>query len=92
MECHRGRRGLAVFGRIRIGSWVGSKINKNNIDFEEEKDIFQKTFDLLYEVMDENAFKKYDKEKNKTVDVFLFHGNLRENGVINIFMNTKKKI
>ena len=41
-------------------------INKNNIDFEEEKDIFQKTFDLLYEVMDENAFKKYDKEKNKS--------------------------
>ena len=34
----------------------------------------------------------YDKEKNKTVDVFLFHGNLRESGVINMFMNTKKKI
>ena len=36
--------------------------------------------------------KSHDKEKNKTVDVFLFHGNLRENGVINMFMNTKKKI
>ena len=67
-------------------------INKNNIDFEEEKDIFQKTFDLLYEVMDENAFKKYDKEKNKTVDVFLFHGNLGENGVINMLMNVQRKI
>lgn len=36
--------------------------------------------------------KSHDKEKNKTVDVFLFHGNLRENGVINMFMNTKQKI
>ena len=36
--------------------------------------------------------KSHDKEKNKTVDVFLFHGNLRESGVINMFMNTKKKI
>ena len=41
-------------------------INENNINFEEEKEIFKKTFDLLYEVMDENAFKKYDKEKNRS--------------------------
>ena len=35
--------------------------------------------------------KSHDKEKNKTVDVFLFHGNLRENGVINMFMNTYRR-
>lgn len=46
-------------------------INENNIDFEKEKELFEKTFDLLYEVMDENAFKKYDKEKNKSYGAVL---------------------
>ncbi|MBS6560888.1 MAG: DUF262 domain-containing protein [Clostridiales bacterium] len=41
-------------------------INKDDIDFIKEEDIFKKTFDLLYKVMDENSFKKYDKEKNRS--------------------------
>ena len=41
-------------------------INKNNIDFDKEEELFKQTFDLLYEVMDENAFKKYDAEKGKS--------------------------
>ena len=36
--------------------------------------------------------KSHDKAIDKTVDMFSFHGNLGENGVINMFMNTKKKI
>ena len=36
--------------------------------------------------------KSHDKEKDKAVDMFLFHGNLRENGVINMLMNVQRKI
>lgn len=46
-------------------------INDNNINFEKEAELFRKTFDLLYEVMDENSFKKYDKEKNKSCGAVL---------------------
>ena len=55
-------------------------------------DIYKKAnsvVDLSYKTA---KSKSHDKEKNKTVDVFLFHGNLRESGVINMFMNTEKKI
>ena len=45
--------------------------------------------DLSYETA---KSKSHDKEKNKTVDVFLFHGNLGENGVINMLMNVQRKI
>ncbi len=38
-------------------------INADIIDLEKESEVFKKTFDLLYRVMDENAFKKYDKRK-----------------------------
>jgi uncharacterized protein with ParB-like and HNH nuclease domain len=40
-------------------------INLENIDFENEIILFKNTFDLLYDTMDENAFKRYDKEKNR---------------------------
>ena len=46
-------------------------INENTIDFEKEKELFKNTFDLLYEVMDENAFKKYDKAKEKSCGAVL---------------------
>ena len=36
--------------------------------------------------------KSHDKEKDKAVDMFLFHGNLGENGVINMLMNVQRKI
>lgn len=48
-----------------------SLINKNDIDFEKEKELFERTFDLLYEVMDENSFKKYDKEKGRSCGAVL---------------------
>lgn len=40
-------------------------INDANIDFDMEFETFKKLFDLVYNAMDDNAFKKYDKEKNK---------------------------
>ena len=46
-------------------------INEQNIDFEKEEELFRKTFDLLYAVMDENSFKKYDTEKNKSCGAVL---------------------
>ena len=46
-------------------------INDDNIDFEKEEELFKKTFDLLYEVMGENTFKKYDKEKGKSCGAVL---------------------
>ena len=46
-------------------------INKGIIDFEKEAELFKQTFDLLYEVMDENSFKKYDTEKNKSCGAVL---------------------
>ena len=36
--------------------------------------------------------KSHDKAKDKTVDMFSFHGNLGENGVINMLMNVQRKI
>ena len=36
--------------------------------------------------------KSQDKAKDKTVDMFSFHGNLGENGVINMLMNVQRKI
>ena len=46
-------------------------INKNNIDFDVETELFHKTFDLLYEILGENAFKKYDEEKGKSCGAVL---------------------
>lgn len=46
-------------------------INDDSIDFEEEEKLFKQTFDLLYEVMDENSFKKYDKDKNRSCGAVL---------------------
>lgn len=46
-------------------------INKNSIDYEKEEVVFKKTFDLLYEVMDENSFKKYDQEKSRSCGAVL---------------------
>ncbi len=46
-------------------------INNHLIDFEKEEALFKKTFDLLYEVMDENSFKKYDKEKSRSCGAVL---------------------
>ncbi len=37
------------------------------IDFVKEKTIFEKTFNLIYEVMGEDAFKKYDIDKENHV-------------------------
>lgn len=46
-------------------------INKDSIDFEKEAELFKQTFDLLYDVMDENSFKKYDAEKSKSCGAVL---------------------
>lgn len=46
-------------------------INKEVIDFEKESELFKKTFDLLYEIMDENSFKKYDVDKGKSCGAVL---------------------
>ena len=46
-------------------------INKDSIDFEKESELFKQTFDLLYDVMDENSFKKYDAEKSKSCGAVL---------------------
>lgn len=46
-------------------------INADIIDLEKESEVFKKTFDLLYRVMDENAFKKYDKRKEKSCGAVL---------------------
>lgn len=46
-------------------------LNEDRIDFEKESEIFKETFDLLYEIMDENAFKKYDKVKKKSCGAVL---------------------
>lgn len=40
-------------------------INENVIDFEIEELLFKKVFDLLVNSMDDNAFKKYDREKSR---------------------------
>ncbi|WP_238724276.1 GmrSD restriction endonuclease domain-containing protein [Diplocloster agilis] len=41
-------------------------INLENVDFDKEIALFKRTFDLLFETMDENAFKRYDKEKSRS--------------------------
>lgn len=46
-------------------------INKGIIDFEKEETLFKKLFDLLYTSMDENAFKRFDSEKGKSVGTVL---------------------
>lgn len=46
-------------------------INQNTIDYDAEKETFQKTFDLLFEVMEESAFKRYDSEKEKNTGAVL---------------------
>ena len=46
-------------------------INKGSIDFEKESELFKQTFDLLYDTMDENSFKKYDTEKGKSCGAVL---------------------
>lgn len=42
-----------------------SLINDNAINYEDEIILFKKTFDIIVETLDENAFKKFDKEKGK---------------------------
>ena len=37
------------------------------IDLKKEKDIFERVFKLVYDVMGENAFKKYDSEKQSHI-------------------------
>lgn len=46
-------------------------INKASIDFEKESELFKQTFDLLYDVMDENSFKKFDAQKSKSCGAVL---------------------
>ena len=46
-------------------------INDDSIDFEKEEQLFKKTFDLLYKEMDENSFKKYDKQKDRSCGAVL---------------------
>ncbi|MCD8020643.1 MAG: DUF262 domain-containing protein [Clostridiales bacterium] len=46
-------------------------IDNSSIDLEQESALFAKTFKLLYDVMDENAFKKYDAEKEKSCGAVL---------------------
>lgn len=41
-------------------------INENIIDFDMEIELFKKTFDLIFDVMEENAFKKFDITKGKS--------------------------
>ena len=38
-------------------------LDNDSIDFEKEQGIFSRTFNLIYKVMDENAFKKFDPNK-----------------------------
>ncbi len=40
-------------------------VDKDVIDYESEKEIFHKTFDLINNVFDEDGFKKYDTTKGK---------------------------
>jgi len=46
-------------------------INDKIIDFEKERKLFKQTFDLVFKVMDENAFKKFDTEKQKNIGAVL---------------------
>ena len=46
-------------------------INDGIIDFEKEKNLFEQVFDVIVQVMDDNAFKKYDKEKEKNTGAVL---------------------
>lgn len=48
-----------------------SLVNDTTINFTEEKTVFCKIFDLLYEVMEENAFKRFDKDKGKNTGAVL---------------------
>lgn len=40
--------------------------NEKVVDFNTEEDLFKKVFDLIVDVMDDAAFKKFDKEKSKS--------------------------
>lgn len=46
-------------------------IDNDSIDFDKEAELFNRTFKLLHNVMDENAFKKYDAEKGKSYGAVL---------------------
>lgn len=46
-------------------------IDKNVIDFDKELQVFDGVFRLLFEVFEENAFKKYDLDKNKFLGAVL---------------------
>lgn len=46
-------------------------IDNDSIDFDKEALLFNRTFELLHKVMDENAFKKYDAEKGKSYGAVL---------------------
>src|SRR5699024_11003069 len=46
-------------------------IDNDSIDFKKETELFNRTFELLHDVMDENAFKRYDTEKGKSCGAVL---------------------
>lgn len=46
-------------------------INNQAVDFSEEECVFKKVFDLIVETLDEGAFKRYDKEKQKSTGAVL---------------------
>lgn len=46
-------------------------INENVIDFEIEEPLFRTVFDLIVNHMDDNTFKKYDREKSKNTGAVL---------------------
>lgn len=45
--------------------------NEKVVDFNTEEDLFKKVFDLIVDVMDDAAFKKFDKEKSKSTGAVL---------------------
>lgn len=46
-------------------------IINNQIDFEMEGELFKKVFDLIFDVMEDNAFKKFDPIKGKNTGAVL---------------------
>ena len=60
---------------FNIGDFITEKM-KNiaqnpNFNFEEEKRVFEDTFNLLNEISDENIFRRYDDSKNRFLGKFL---------------------
>lgn len=58
-----------------IGDFVTNRMksfcaNPSNFDLREEKRIFELTFDLLYEIFEDQVFKRYDNTKDKFLGAF----------------------